>query len=154
MSHNHSEETRATVRRMIGDNASYSMAAAAVGITRSAAASLIRRMGLVKNTAGPRGVVTPEALLAKAEAKSVQDRLHQKRESDKAKAITVYPFTPRDAVLPEAPKNLSFVEMDFRSLCAFPTHAADQNATYCGHNKRKESSYCEGHHELTHQSRR
>lgn len=143
---------KALVPIMRAKGISFGKIAAELGTTRSAIAALCNRLGLVKNPMGSRIPLT----LAQRNDKDRERHLAYNAQKRRRRAEREIPqwkpsvFKPKAAVLAAPPKNLSFDEMDFRNLCAYPTHQADHPAMYCGHGRGLIGSYCEGHRELCH----
>lgn len=132
---------------------SFGRIAMELGTTRSAIAALCNRLGMVKNPMGSRIPLTVAQRNDKDRERHLANLAQRRRRSSEIRGgptLSVYRHKPRSVALPEPPKNLSFDEMDFRTLCSYPTHQADHPATYCGHGKGLIGSYCEGHHRLTH----
>jgi len=145
------EETRAEAIRLVAAGATYEEA----GATRSAIGGLIKRAGLAKNPRGFRPEITPEILAQREEAKRIAKR-DSKRRVRAAAGITPKqhgeipsaPFTPRKAAV--RVRSTPFHKMNFFHGCAYPVGEDTSYMVYCDNPKQEDSSYCPGHHALTH----
>ena len=152
------EERKTRVAQLLEKNFSYTQIAADLGVTRSAVAGWINRNGLCKNPTGGRCEVTEALILARRERHRIASLESKHRRSGKKllntdRRIAASPFKRR--YVDVVPLNLSFDDMEFGSMCAYPTHGANCTPQYCGHGvglkkNGKPSTYCQSHHFVAH----
>jgi GcrA cell cycle regulator len=139
------------------DGDSFSQLAREFGTTRSAVAGKVKRLGITRDPTGPRKVsglrddLARRAKISQLASKNYYHTPRVPRQYVKPK--------PKPAPIPMETRRISFQEMQFSKFCAYPVHGPGEPPLYCGHDKGltaegRPSSYCPGHHQLTHQPSR
>lgn len=141
---------RLRIRYLRGD--SFSQLAREMDTTRSAVAGKIKRLGINRDPTGPRKDCVRDDL-RRAKISRLASESYAAREYVKPTA------KPKPVPVFVEPRRVSFADMQFSQFCAYPVHGDGEPASYCGHDRGftlegKQSSYCPGHHRLTHREDR
>jgi hypothetical protein len=156
------EAKRAELVRMYAAQETYGAIGRALGVTRNAVGSAVRRFEMTREPTGTRPSVTEAMLEARRERKRTADRKYHAthpRVPRRCRPGEIMP-PPKDwkrrVAVVEAPLNISLTDIKFHSECVYPVGDNPSEMTYCGRGLGTKkngdpSSYCQGHHNVAHQ---